>query len=390
MSAHARFDEVGDLGWYETLMRINLWGAVWCTHAALPHLKRTRGRIVATASLAGLVGVPGRTAYSASKFALVGFFEALRTELMSSGVSVTIAFPGVVATETRRRGFDAAGRAAGTSGLDERGAMSAETCARLIVEATAARRRNVVMTARGKLGRWLKLIAPGLVDRMAIAALRREARHEPPRSSPVEYRRAQRGGRLKSPASPWVVRWAALVAPAGTVLDVAAGNGRHSAFFASRGHAVTAVDRDAVAMVALGGIARTVVADLEAAPWPFGEQTFDAVVVTNYLWRPLWPQIVAAVAPGGVMICETFAIGNETVGRPTRADFLLAPGELLAVAAGLRIVAYENGFLSSPDRFVQRICAVREDTPPTLRRFPLDAPAALPRSLESIGSGNHE
>jgi len=174
MSAHARLDEVADLAWYETLMRINHWGAVWCTHAALPHLKRTQGRLVAVASLAGLVGVPGRTAYSGSKFAMVGFFEALRTELLASGVSVTLAYPGVVATEARRRGYGADGRAAGTSGLDEAGAMPVETCARLIVEGAEARRRDVVMTVRGKLGRWLKLIAPGLVDRLAIAALTRD------------------------------------------------------------------------------------------------------------------------------------------------------------------------------------------------------------------------
>ena len=174
MSAHARFDEVADLGWYETLMRTNHWSAVWCTHAALPHLKRSRGHIVATASLAGLVGVPGRTAYSATKFAMAGFFEALRTELAGDGISVTLAYPGVVATETRRRGFNAEGRAAGRSGLDEAGAMRVETCARLIVEAAEARRREVVMTARGKVGRWLKLVVPGLVDRMAIAALGRE------------------------------------------------------------------------------------------------------------------------------------------------------------------------------------------------------------------------
>ena len=174
MSAHARFDEVSDLAWYETLMRINHWGSVWCTHAALPELKKARGRIVAVASLAGLIGVPGRTAYSGTKFAMVGFFEALRTELVDTGVSVTIAYPGVVATQTRYRGFGADGQAAGKSGLDERGAMSVETCARLIVEGTAARRRDVVMTARGKLGRWLKLLAPAAIDRMAIAALKRD------------------------------------------------------------------------------------------------------------------------------------------------------------------------------------------------------------------------
>lgn len=175
MSAHALLEDVADLGWYETLMRINLWGSVWCTRAALPYLRTSRGRIVAVASLAGLVGVPGRTAYSATKFAMVGFFESLRIELLSSGISVTIAYPGVVATEIRRRGFNAAGHAAGKSGLDERGAMRVEECARLIVAGTQARRRNIVMSAKGKLGRWLKLVAPALVDRLALNALHRDA-----------------------------------------------------------------------------------------------------------------------------------------------------------------------------------------------------------------------
>jgi short-subunit dehydrogenase len=176
MSAHALLEQVSDLCWYEQLMRINHWGAVWCAHAALPHLKAARGRVVAVASLAGLVGVPGRTAYSATKFAMVGFFEALRVELAGSGVSVTLAYPGVVATQTRHRGFDASGKPAGRSGLDERDAMSVETCARLIVEGTEARRRDIVMTAKGRLGRWLKLLAPGLVDRLALKALKAEVR----------------------------------------------------------------------------------------------------------------------------------------------------------------------------------------------------------------------
>ena len=176
MSAQALFSEVADLGWYETLMRINHWGSVWCTHAALPHLKATRGRIVGVSSLAGLVGVPGRTAYSGTKFAMTGFFEALRVELAPVGVSVTLAYPGVVATEIRYRGFNAQGLAAGQSGLDERGAMSVETCARLIVEGTEARKRDIVMTAKGKLGRWIKLLAPGLVDKLALKALNQHAR----------------------------------------------------------------------------------------------------------------------------------------------------------------------------------------------------------------------
>lgn len=174
ISAQALFSDVKaeDLGWYEQLMRINLWGSLWCTHAALPHLKASRGHIVAVSSLAGLVGVPGRTAYSASKFAMAGFFEALRTELRGAGVSVTTAYPGVVLTNIRSRGLNAAGTAAGSSGLKEDKAMTVEECARLILEGMALRKREVVMTAKGKLGRFLKLLLPGLVEKMALAALK--------------------------------------------------------------------------------------------------------------------------------------------------------------------------------------------------------------------------
>jgi short-subunit dehydrogenase len=176
MSAHALLEDVPDMAWCEQLMRINLWGSAWTTHAALPALKASRGRIVAVSSLAGLVGVPGRTAYSATKFAMNGFFESLRVEMQPHGVSVTIAYPGVVATDIRYRGFNAQGQAAGQSGLDERGAMSVETCARLIREGMARRDRDIVMSAKGKLGRWMKLIAPSLVDRLALAALQRDVR----------------------------------------------------------------------------------------------------------------------------------------------------------------------------------------------------------------------
>ena len=178
MSAQALFADVAasDLPWYEDLMRVNLWGSVWCTHAALPHLKQTRGSIVAVSSLAGLIGVPGRTAYSATKFAMTGFFEALRAELKTAGVSVTTAYPGVVATQIRYRGFNAAGVPAGASGLKEDNAMSVETCARLILQGMNRREREVVMTAQGKLGRWLKLLAPGAVENMALAALKDEVK----------------------------------------------------------------------------------------------------------------------------------------------------------------------------------------------------------------------
>lgn len=174
VSAQALFSEVQaeHLAWYEQLMRVNLWGSIWCTHAALPHLQARRGRIVAVSSLAGMVGIPGRTAYSASKFAMTGFFEALRSELKPSGVSVTTAYPGVVATRIRYHGYNARGEAAGTSGLKEENAMSVEECARLILHGALQRQREVVMTPQGKWGRFLKLLAPGLVENMALNALK--------------------------------------------------------------------------------------------------------------------------------------------------------------------------------------------------------------------------
>lgn len=175
-SAHALFEDVEDLAWYEELMRINFWGSVWCTHAALPHLKAARGKIVAVSSLAGLIGVPGRTAYSASKFAMGGFFESLRAELKGAGVSVTVAYPGVVATQIRYRGYNAAGEMAGHSGLKEDAAMSVEECGRLILQGMESGQREVVMSTKGKLGRWLKLLAPGVVERLALAAVKKEAR----------------------------------------------------------------------------------------------------------------------------------------------------------------------------------------------------------------------
>ena len=174
VSMHANLDEIVDTSVYENLMRINLMGSIWPTHAALPHLKSSKGLVVAVASLAGLVGVPGRTAYCATKFAQTGFFEALRVELQPEGVDVCIVYPGVVATEIRRNGWNAKGETAGSSGLSETGAMSVEKCAGLIVSAMRSRKREEVMSAKGKLGRWMKLIAPAQVDAMARAALAKE------------------------------------------------------------------------------------------------------------------------------------------------------------------------------------------------------------------------
>lgn len=167
--------------------------------------------------------------------------------------------------------------------------------------------------------------------------------------------------------SDWIVRWSHLLAPRGTVLDVACGAGRHLRWFTARGHTVTGVDRDIDAARANVPGARLVCADIENAPWPLVHQgqaaQFDAVVVTNYLWRPLMQTLMDSVAPGGVLLYETFTSGQETIGRPARADFLLLPGELLRYCAHLHVVAYENGFLDTPPRFVQRIAAVRPGAP---------------------------
>jgi SAM-dependent methyltransferase len=173
------------------------------------------------------------------------------------------------------------------------------------------------------------------------------------------------------PASGWVQRWSHLVKPQGAVLDVACGRGRHAHWFYERNHALALVD---MSQDAIDSIAKTilfpsdrceaVVADIENGPWPFTGRQFDAVVVTNYLWRALMPTLLASLAPGGVLIYETFTQGNETVGKPSRPDFLLRTGELLEVCSGLRIVAFEDGFHAGPEgqspRFVQRIAAVRE------------------------------
>jgi SAM-dependent methyltransferase len=171
-----------------------------------------------------------------------------------------------------------------------------------------------------------------------------------------------------------VCRWAPLIRPGGHVLDLACGSGRHVRWLVQQGYAVTGVDRDAAALQPLSALSRVVVADLEGAPWPLQGQRFDALVVTNYLWRPLWPLIRASLADGGVLIYETFAEGNQLVGKPSRPDFLLRHGELLDETRGLRVVAYEDGFLEPPARYVQRIAAVAEA--PADRRYPLKGPLA--------------
>ena len=160
--------------------------------------------------------------------------------------------------------------------------------------------------------------------------------------------------------SEWVCRWAHLIPPQGRVLDVACGAGRHLRWLRGQGMQVTGVDRSPDALAACEGLGELVCADIENGPWPFAGRQFDAVVVTHYLWRPLLPTLVASVAAGGVLLYETFARGQGSVGRPARAEFLLEPGELLRACIGLRVVGYEDGFAEAPARFVQRVTAVRE------------------------------
>ena len=164
--------------------------------------------------------------------------------------------------------------------------------------------------------------------------------------------------------SAWVVRWAAHLAPGSNVLDVACGNGRHSRLLGERGCRVTAVDRDPASAPALVSEPNVefVHADLEADTWPLGARTFDAIVVTNYLHRPLFSALKKALAPGGLLVYETFAAGNAEFGRPSSPDYLLRPRELLdAFSADMRVLAFEDGFTTQPKpAMVQRI-AVRND-----------------------------
>jgi len=166
-------------------------------------------------------------------------------------------------------------------------------------------------------------------------------------------------------ASPWIRRYLGGVRAHGTVLDVACGGGRHMRLALELGYTVVGVDRDLSGVGDLVGRARVelIEADLEqGSPFPFGGRTFDGVIVSNYLWRPLLPAVVAAVGAGGVLIYETFAVGNERFGRPTNPDFLLRPGELVeATRPALTPLAYEHAMHSDPPRIVQRIVAVGPD-----------------------------
>jgi short-subunit dehydrogenase len=167
----ARFEEVRDLSGYEQLMRVNYLGSVYPTYYALPELKKSRGLIVVVASVAGLTGVPMRTAYAASKHAVFGFFESLRIELRGTGVDVTLVAPDFVVSEIQKRAIGPDGKPLGQSPLQEAKIMTAEECAALMLAAMAKRRRLLITSLRGRFGRFARLVVPGLVDRIALRAV---------------------------------------------------------------------------------------------------------------------------------------------------------------------------------------------------------------------------
>jgi NAD(P)-dependent dehydrogenase (short-subunit alcohol dehydrogenase family) len=173
ISMYARFDELRTVEPLERLMQINYLGSIYCTHYALPHLKRSQGRIVAVASLAAKTGVPMRSAYAASKHAMAGFFDSLRIELADNGLSVTVVYPGFVATDIASRRLGPDGKVLGGRQVDSADVMPVAECARQIIALSAVRGRELVMTRRGRLGQWLRLVAPAVVDGIAARAIER-------------------------------------------------------------------------------------------------------------------------------------------------------------------------------------------------------------------------
>jgi len=169
----AYLDEVSDLSIFEKIMRVNYFGSLFCTHYALPHLKASHGQIVAVSSMTGKAGVPTRSGYAASKHAMVGFFDSLRIELAPDGIDVTIIYPDFVATETRQRAFGGDGKPLGSSPVREGEVMTVEQCVDQMIPAIQKRKRELIMTLRGKVGQWIKLVAPELVDSIARNAIER-------------------------------------------------------------------------------------------------------------------------------------------------------------------------------------------------------------------------
>ncbi len=168
----SRFDTLQDLSIFERIMDVNYFAPVRLTALALPHLKSSKGLLVAVASLAGITGVPERSGYAASKHAMIGFFDSLRIELTGSGVDVSVIAPDFVATEIHKRAIGPDGEPLGESPMKQQEIMTAEACAARIVRAIDRRERQVLMSARGRFGRWLKLVAPSVIDRIAARAIR--------------------------------------------------------------------------------------------------------------------------------------------------------------------------------------------------------------------------
>lgn len=173
ISMWSRFDDVTDLSIFEKLMQVNYLGSVYCTHAALPHLKKSQGLLVAISSLTGKTGVPTRSGYAASKHAMQGFFDSLRIELLGTGVDVSVISPGFVSTDIRSSAFGPDGQALGESPREEgKSNMTVEECAQLTLEAMRDRRRELVMTRQAQVGMWVKMVAPSVVDRIALRAVK--------------------------------------------------------------------------------------------------------------------------------------------------------------------------------------------------------------------------
>jgi short-subunit dehydrogenase len=173
ISMHARFDELRDIDAVERITAINYFGSVYCTWFALPYLKKTRGRLVAISSLTGRNGVPTRTLYSGTKHAMAGFFDSLRIELRDEGVSVTVIYPGFVATDIAERALGPDGKPLGTRPVVKNAIMTVEECARQTIDAIAHRKREVIMTRRARLGMLMKAIWPDIVDRIAERGIKR-------------------------------------------------------------------------------------------------------------------------------------------------------------------------------------------------------------------------
>ncbi len=173
ISMWANFEDLESLDMLEKIMRVNYMGSAYCTCYALPYLKQSRGQIVGVSSLAGKNGIPTRSGYAASKHAMTGFFDSLRIELAPYGISVTMIYPGFVTSEIRKRAFGASGQSLEKSPVRENEVMTVEECVQIILKAMVKRKREVVMTLRGQVGLWIKLIAPGLVDRIALQAIKK-------------------------------------------------------------------------------------------------------------------------------------------------------------------------------------------------------------------------